>query len=768
MITFLRKFFKLPVLKAFPLRDSQMIFSLDRLTRGVDNIRYDVYLSPDFCKVVSKIVAQVIAVKTGTEDIMNLDNPLNLSKGKDEFRRLCHEIMLDGINKAKLRREVQINYLVQTAVVRLLLEAIRSQYERTVLQLKNIIREHEVSKHPENAVQYKKRLTEMQENRKQILREAGMNLFQHLAEVQNGELREMQESNFGPEAILPGYVFSNPIFHAEDPADGSFLIDEYDVLLGRRVEDSDRQDILAAFIRDLLVQIGARNAAEQEKTSDEAENRLKPVERYEVEGWMKHPENVDVLFDYFQSRERVKVLKKQKADKSDIKDLRNYAKKQKKLLNFFYRRFRKKRFMERIVALYEMQPVYQEYCPPLVPHQVLQYLILPKSRKAVATRLRQLKIYYGKSFSLRTLRKLILNLEKVDIQTRKRYLIRFLRGFIRYYRDFQNFTMLREAMDCIHLTTKEDVIELSRVNNTLYEFLLPYERETEERPVIGHIIVKADIRGSTDVVHKMKEKGLNPATYFSLNFFDPITDILSEYNANKVCIEGDAYILSIYERESAPEDWYGVARACGLAISMLSIIRRYNAKNEKSGLPQLELGIGITYRDTAPTIFFDGDHQIMISSAINLADRLSGCSKALRKKLGEKRLFNLYVFQTASDKDVVATADDISLRYNVNGIEVNEIAFRKLSEEIDLKPVEMNIQKKKHKFYTGKFPTVSGRYQTLVIREAPIPRADPETMDVTENTPRNYYEVCTNAKVCEYVKTAATKREKQKSLKIPS
>jgi hypothetical protein len=124
----------------------------------------------------------------------------------------------------------------------------------------------------------------------------------------------------------------------------------------------------------------------------------------------------------------------------------------------------------------------------------------------------------------------------------------------------------------------------------------------------------------------MNERGLNPASYFSLNFFDPISEILSEYDAHKVFIEGDAIILSIFEREDTPSGWYSVARACGMAINMLMIINRYNKKSQEYQLPILELGIGICHRADAPTFLFDGDNRIMISPAINLADRLSGCT----------------------------------------------------------------------------------------------------------------------------------------------
>ncbi|QTA91391.1 hypothetical protein [Desulfonema magnum] len=760
MFTFLKNSFKPLSLKEFPIKTPEIIFSLNRLARGVDNIRYDVHLSPDFCKAAIKIITQIIAAHTKSEEILGLDKSANPGKEKDEFKRLCHEVMMDGVNKAKLRRDIQIDYLVQAAIIKFLTKSIRDRYEKLIVHFKNIIQQYESSPHKqEEAGQLKRELSEILEKKKKILRNTGNELFQHLTEVQTKELKEMRESNFGAEAVLPDHIFSNPLFHVEDIADDFFTIEEYDILLGHRLEDTDNYNTLITFIKSLLAEIASKDAAAalrkaSAQNPDSAPKTPSPEpDNQNSDAWTMEVSNIDMLFNYFQSWERLQTLKKQKWTKNSLLYLKNYAREQKKLLNFFYRKFRKKGIIERITATYEMQPVYLEYCPPLVPQLVSEFLISPKSRRGIKTRLKRLKPYYEKSFSLRPLRDLVIKLEKVRVRTRKAYLIRFLNGFIRYHRDVQNYNMLKEAMDCINLTTKEDIISLSRANNTLYEFLLPHERESEEKPVISHVIIKADVRGSTDVVHKMKKKGLNPATYFSLNFFDPITEILPDYGAVKVCIEGDAYILSIYEREDTPEDWYSVARACGLAISMLSVIQRYNTKNKKYQLPELELGIGITYRDNAPTIFFDGDNQIMISSAINLADRLSGCSKAVRKKMaGNNEPFNLYVFQTASDEEIAVTSDDLSLRYNVNGIELDATGFKKLSEEIDLKPVEASVQKKKHKFYIGKFPTVTGTYQRLVIRESLIPRIDADTLEITDITDRKYYELCTNTKLCEYIK----------------
>ncbi len=154
------------------------------------------------------------------------------------------------------------------------------------------------------------------------------------------------------------------------------------------------------------------------------------------------------------------------------------------------------------------------------------------------------------------------------------------------------------------------------------------------------------MRGSTAVTDELQAKGLNPASYFSVRFFNPINKILESYGANKVFIEGDAIILSFLEYEHTPQQWFAVARACGNARDMLKITSSNNRYSTQMGLPLLELGIGICYSQEAPRFLYDGDHPIMISSAIGLADRMSGCSWNLRAAI-QKSLFNVDVLRIA-------------------------------------------------------------------------------------------------------------------------
>ena len=754
-------------MKGFSLKTYSVPFSLDRLVLGVDNIRYDVRLSPELCTATRTLVHRLIVRHTQTEKILQVGVTDSWIKEKNDFKKHCHDVILVAINKAKAEHEIQIDFLAQTALVKMLISEIQSQFKKFISTFKQSIRSYEMphSQDLRVATKLKEELANIQRNRRSTIRNVGSETFQYLAEVQQKTLKERRESNFGVDSVLPDDVFSNPMLSAENPSDDFFMIKEY-VLLGRRFEDPDKYNTLIHMIKDLINELNLQDLLPREQSENSAINSfgeekkelIKPGNSHhkDINGWIKHVDNIDTLFNYFQSREQYRALKRQKGDREDILKIKKRMKDQRKILDFFYRKFKKAGLISRMVAFNEMKPIYLEYCPPLIPQQVLQYMISPRERKSIVNQLERLKGFYGKSFSMTPLQKKMKNLGKVKAKVKREYLVQFLKSFVRYHRDLQNFNMLKEAMDSINLSSAEKVINLSRINHTLYEFLLSYEQVVEEKPIINHVVIKADVRGSTEMTILMKEKKLNPASYFSMNFFDPITEILPEYGASKIFIEGDAIILSIFEQKDTPEGWYGVARACGMAINILFIVLQCNSKSKKHQLPIFELGIGISYHNSPPTFLFDSGNRIMISPAINLADRLSRSTKHLQRRIPkEERPFNLNVFQVAEEAGILMASGETYLRYNVNGIELNAAGFRKLTEEIDLKALECNIpeiSRNKILIHTGKFPTMTGKYQRLIIREGQIPKISPKDLKMLGLTSRKYYEVCTHPKLYEFVK----------------
>ena len=146
--------------------------------------------------------------------------------------------------------------------------------------------------------------------------------------------------------------------------------------------------------------------------------------------------------------------------------------------------------------------------------------------------------------------------------------------FMRYHRDLRRLEALNSAMDSGNLIGNSKMRELSAMNGTLYEFLLPEEQKPSEDKVLRHVILKADIRDSSRLTRSLLEKGMNPASYFSLNFYDPVNKLLAKYGAHKVFVEGDAIIVALLEREG--EAPLAVSRACVLAREIIEIVRGYN------------------------------------------------------------------------------------------------------------------------------------------------------------------------------------------------
>jgi hypothetical protein len=757
MLSFFDFFSKPPSLKQLPLKRYRVDLPLNRLVLGVDNFHLDVHISPQVSNTVKRAISLLVIKHSRTENFFEDYTKESCENEKKTLNHICTNILLDGINSAKSKAEVQIDFLGQVSLAKLFLEEIKNQYEKLLANFEDISRNYELSdRHdPFEFFKLKEKLTEIKLNQKRIFLLVGEELFQVLADVNVNNLRNIRESNFHSEHILPDNIFLNPMLHTDNAVDDFFLIEAY-VLFGQRSEDPDNYQNLKLIIYDLFSKTDlGHDSTNDEDSINENEKREKReegilnAEENALDPWIMEIDNIDRMFNYFDSQDQHERSKGMIESKDTLHDLKSQMKSQEKLLNLFYRKFKKLRLIKRVVAAYEMKSVYGSYCPPLRPRQVREFLVEPRTRKPIA---RQIK--GRKSLSLLPLHETIRQMKSCSGQKEKQHLFCFLKQFFRYHRDLKNGRLLKGAMDTIHLVKEEKILTLSRENRSLHEFLLPDERVKEEKPILNHVIIKADIRGSMDITYLMRARGLNPASYFSLNFFDPISEILCDYNGSKEFIEGDAIILSIFEHEDTPQGWYSVARACGLAIRMLDIVRQYNLKNKKHNLPILEFGIGICYNQSPPTFLFDGDSKIMISPAINQADRLSSCNKMLRKRFKDQsQIFNLLVFQNAPEEEIDATVDDLSLRYNVSGIELNPDGFAKLSREINLEsimyPAEKNVMVK---LYTGKVPTVSGKYQRLVIREATILEVKPETMDVIGETSKKYYEVCTNPDIYEFIK----------------
>ena len=744
-------------------------YSFSKLRPGIDNVYYDVVLSPAFSRAIAKIVFQFIVKHAGAEKYLDGDSISPWVKERDEFQQLCTELLTAAIEKASGEPSgVQIDYLAQTTVTKALLNEIRVQFETLIERFNSVVWEKEQSHTHDlrEIVQIKEKTASLRQQRKSIIYNTSKELFGYLLEVQQRNINPLRRRYFADDTLLPGEFFANPLIYQgsrlEDSSDDNLMIEEY-VLLSRRAPEPNTYEEILVLLTNLVGKIEldtceatARPENKEKESSphvDEAEdiNQHGSLQR---QGWLKHTDTIDVLFNYFQTENMAGEYTGDAAEK-DPQEPKNRLEEQKKFLAYCYKEFEKKGLIDIIAASCELKAIYEDYCPPLVPQQILQFLVTPKAMRDIEAQLQRVYKIYGHSLSLDVLKSVIKRLQKLTVVQKQKYLVDFMKGFVRYHRDLDNFNMLRAAIDRVSLISDVRSYDLAKANNTLYEFLLPHEQETatEERPVQNQVAVKIELRGLADISHHFGTRGLQSASYISRHLFEPIAGLASRYAASKLLIDQGAIVLAIVGRQGAGERSYSVARACGLAMQLMMIIQRFNTENVKKQLPVLEVGIGVGFEDGPPVFGFDGESKIAISKAVDDAAQLSAWSSLLpgysRKKSGP---YNISLYPDRRGHGTTEGNDVFILRYNINGIGLNSAGFEQLSKEIDLEPFPCDLsefQEEGSTLYRGKIPARGGVNQTLIIREALIPQVDAGELQPNRHAEEKFYEICINPELYE-------------------
>ncbi len=639
-----------------------------------------------------------------------------------EFKRVLTDLQVNALNNAKAEGNISLDLLARLAIVKLFRAELSAQFSQVLERFRARLKSHEGPRSSPHGLELRDRFLKLQVTKKIVLRKAGQDLFVTLREVEKETVARMRRSLFGE--IAPGSyeLFMNRLLFTDEGRD-DYLNAEHYVMLGNYERDPDRfatmQEIACAFLKSL--ELGGGDEAEAE-----------------IDAWLNTPQNAQELLGSGVPEEETAKGKAQKF-----------------LLSAWLEHLERASVMNHVLASYEVVPLLSEYSPLINPQQLKNALISRSERQ----RVEQLLEEHGR-MSPEKLHLAMKRLNSYSSADRAKTAGRFMMDFMRYHRDLRRYEALNSASDSVHVIVNDKIRELSAINNTLYEFLLPEEQKPREERVTHHVILKADIRDSTRLTRTLFERGLNPASYFSLNFYEPVNKLLPKYSASKVFIEGDAVILAMFEREG--EASFGVARTCMLAREIIDITRAYNEHSQRGGLPVLELGIGICYHDAPPMYLMDEASRIMISPALNESDRLSSCSKATRRVLaGFESMFNVFQFQTVEGADA-ASADEFVLRYNIGGIQINREAFHKLQDEIALQPVEVHVKglwgAEKVVLHSGLVPVAGGVFHRIVVREAKLPHVDPRDLSLKSWTESSYYEVCTSPAAYDLVENAMRRR----------
>ena len=772
---------------------------------GVDNIHHDVFLSPRFMQQSRDYLFDIIRQNASKTYLPGIE--LRTAKALDgtAFRKLLADVLHSALTNAKYHKNIELDLLFRIAILKFFTTELPNQFANLIQEGKEWIRQRgEHFERSQQAHAIKARLSELQSARRSVIRTVGQQVAQSWIDVEENVIAKARKALFGEEFTALYDLLKNRLIFLDGGKDDTYFLEHY-VLLGNYARDPDRFEAMDALFQEFLSHSGvvvaqdpalqdaekALNDAmhetqvmrdeiarlEEQKEllrkrldrSDSFLNRFRsPADPADLKASLNdielrlkhqqlkleeygplleaarqkldyfHKDHKGRLSDYLNDPENAKRLFDPSAEPEATRSQRA------KLLSQLLERLEQQDVLYHVLAGYEIRSIAPTYHPPVHLQQLRKAVVSKDELKRVEQVLKQVP---AKRLSEKPIEELSRKIRRYSRDEMQALVLRFAVDFFRLHRELRDAEHLTACMDRVNLLETEQARELSRMNNRLYECVLPEEGKSQQDPVISHVIIKADVRGSTKMTQDLLARGLSPASHFSLNLHEPVKKLLDRYGAKKVFIEGDAIILAIFETESSRTYARSVAKACVLARQILHVCNSYNDGAASSDLPARELGLGVAHQGDAPTYWTDGESKVMISKALNLSDRLSGCAKLARRMLGnQKSHFALFQFLQTMAGASAEELDEFLVRYNRNGIELNEEGFLKLYDEISLECIETKLElpwgKETVTLYYGEVP-MGESVELLVLRKG-LARELSSDGKIGSPSTHVYYEVCTS------------------------
>ncbi|MDM8564559.1 hypothetical protein QUF74_02805 [Candidatus Halobeggiatoa sp. HSG11] len=719
----------------------------DELSTGIDNVHIDVHISPHFIKLTDDLITDLLTERSSSKRRFN-DKPSKMVCGKlDDFNSSYSQILKATIHNAKENKQVNHIQLFQVTVIKFILETVQSNL---VILLQNL--RAKASKNNSIKLELSERITWINQNKNSLLCQVTSEVFAQLLWVEMSPINKLRESLLGLGWTIPKEVLVNPLLQSPSTHDHEMMMNNY-ILIPQTSDDNYNFKKLDILIDGLLEHIA---------TTHQIKINIAETNQFTNDticfSWQDVPANMEELFAT-EITQQAQELEDESSEKYTNIALKLQS--QQQATKLLEQGLQQSKIILNILAAYETPNLYKFYFKLIKPDLIYQALCGEIDDEIVAKklqnqlRIRTLRYSDNKPISINKLKQTKKHLQQIVRKPDQQVLRRFIIDFIAYRRDLKYRYLINDVTEKINLLTNEADVQLSRSNNMLYEYFEPGEHKNSIESIRCHVILKADLRGSTTMTDELFRRGLNPATHFSRNFFNPISELVEIFGAEKVFIEGDAVILSIFEYHKLPDQWSAVARACGLAAHMLQVVNKQNEVSRKYDLPELELGIGICYLSESPKFLYDGKQRIMISPAIGTADRLSSCSWKLRKKYANQPdlLTNVMVFQQAPDDAFKGEKGMTTFRYNLNGVELGPEAFKKLQNEMALRQIKIRLPDDDYKtsFHAGYYPDVRGNSHEVIIREGQV-KIWQEEHENYPMTDIKYYEVVTNKKIINTIK----------------
>ncbi|MEX0618237.1 MAG: hypothetical protein WDZ76_13745 [Pseudohongiellaceae bacterium] len=736
----------------------QLQLPIDTLSKGIDNYHIDVKLSKRFRAETNHVSSMLVSQLTA-ERPKTWDNSGQL----DKLRETYLNVMIGLIHRVKTDLKPNEVIFLQFALTKYILKSTRKALDEEISKTKARLADLR-SKASSAALEVERRLFELRRNYDALLYMVNRQIFSPLNRAEERQLNTTRGQYLAGEYRELSQACFNPLLYSSDLSAPTLLTNEYSLWslnadaaafteINKKIEA-----LLSGSLRDYP------SCALRQDTG----NRRGDTEMHDEMGgffachpflgkaiysqdtiseelcWLDSPDVINRLFNLTDNAAAVSQVRKTSGLAAWWAARRTFGRR-KKILRRVVKALRQDKLLNQLLSTYHLRgQVNQAHTEHMDFRKLCQYV----SSQIDARKLQE-SLPSGSQLPAHQLKEFQKLRDAVSRQMGNagpEEAFRILMDLSRYRNHLKLYRIAHRIFNRISLLEKEEELTLSKEAGTLY--YLPASNEIEEtgERICHHTILKADVRGSTVITDELVSKSLNPASYFSLRFFDPINKVLDTYGARKVFIEGDAIILSFLEYEHSPEQWFSVSRACGLARELLGIVSVNNRYSVQKGLPTMELGVGICYSPDSPHYLYDEKKPVMISPAIGMADRLSSCSWNLRQIVSSS-LFNVEVLKIADGDHSDGEKGQHYIRYNVNGVLLDSAAFDKLQKEIALKRVRLKLNGTDCIFYLGKYPDANGKNKDIAVREGTVGMWKDLRVEENLYSDEKFYEVIVNRKI---------------------
>src|SRR5579864_7236983 len=113
---------------------------LEKLTVGVDNIHYDVYLSPRFLEFSHKYLLDLVRQTVNLPAGFGKERRQSGSPEHGAFRRMLTEILQESVTRAKFQQSIETDILHQLALLKYINQEASNQFSSILVECKDWIR----------------------------------------------------------------------------------------------------------------------------------------------------------------------------------------------------------------------------------------------------------------------------------------------------------------------------------------------------------------------------------------------------------------------------------------------------------------------------------------------------------------------------------------------------------------------------------------------------------------------------------------------------